>query len=247
LKFSDFYTDTTNFVPYSLEHLIGVLVVFIVGVWFLYMGKYRWNEKQQWRYAIVFASTLYFLQLFKTFIRIFLGNFNASTDLPLELCNMIPLLMIIALVYRSRMLFSIIFFWIMAGTIQANITPTLKNVFPHYEWIRYWAIHTGLPILAIYTFYVLGYRYNFKDIVRSALGMNVIAAIIYVVNIFLDSNYMYLVHKPPPGTVYDILGPWPWYIVSLEFALLVFFSIALLPFLLYSYLHDDKEDKTLQV
>lgn len=242
MQLSDFYTDTENFAAYSVEHLLGVLSVLLFGIWFLYMGKYKWNEKQQWRNAIIFACVLYAIQLFKTFIRIYLGNFNSATDLPLELCNIIPLIMIIALWKKSRMLLSIIFFWIMAGTIQANITPTLLNVFPHYEWIRYWMIHTGLPIMAIYSFYVLGYRYNFRDIVRSALGMNAVAAVIYIINIALDANYMYLVSKPPPGTVYDILGPWPWYIVSLEFALLIFFSIAYLPFRLYSYLHDPKTE-----
>lgn len=204
------------------------------------MGKYKWSEERQWRNAIIFTAVLYTVQLFKTFIRIYLGNFNIATDLPLELCNIIPLVMIIALLRKSRTLLSIIFFWIMAGTIQANITPTLLNTFPHYEWIRYWLIHTGLPIMAIYTFYVFGFRYNFRDIVRSALAMNIVAATVYVFNIILDANYMYLVAKPPPGTVYDILGPWPWYIVSLEVALLIFFSISYLPFRLYSHLHDEK-------
>ena len=243
MQFSDFYTDTADFISYSSEHFWGVFSVVIFGIWFLYMGKYRWNEKQQWRNAIIFASVLYGIQLFKALIRVYLGNFNISTDLPLELCNIIPLLMIIGLLKRSRMLLSVIFFWIMAGTIQANITPTLLNVFPHYEWIRYWLIHAGLPVLAIYSFYVLGFRYNFRDIVRSALGMNVVAAVIYLINIALDANYLYLVEKPPPGTIYDLLGPWPWYIVSLELALLVFFSIVLLPFRLYSYLHDTNNEE----
>lgn len=243
MQFSDFYTDTANFVAYSSEHFWGVFSIVLFGVWFLYSGKYKWSEEERWRNAIVLASVLYSMQLFKTIIRIYLGNFNINTDLPLELCNIIPLLMIIALWRKSRMLLSIIFFWIMAGTLQANITPTLLNVFPHYEWIRYWMIHAGLPIMAIYTFYVLGYRFNFRDIVRSALSMNVIAAFIYIVNIFLDSNYMYLVAKPPPGTIYDLLGPWPWYIVSLEFCLIILFSVVLLPFLLYSYLYDPKIEK----
>jgi hypothetical integral membrane protein (TIGR02206 family) len=240
LQFSDFHTDTADFVAFSLEHFWGVSVVVLFGVWFLYMGKYKWNEEQKWRNAIIFTSVLYGIQLFKTFIRIYLGNFNIVTDLPLELCNMIPFFMLIALWRKSRMILSVIFFWIMAGTIQANITPTLLNVFPHYEWIRYWLIHSGLPVMAIYTFYVLGFRFNFRDIVRSALGMNIIAAFIYLVNLLLDANYMYLVAKPAQGTIYDVLGAWPWYIVSLELALLIFFSAVLLPFRLYSYVYDPK-------
>ena len=241
MKFSDLYTDTAGFITYSSEHFWGVFSVLLFGVWFLYMGKYKWDEEQKWKNAFIFAGVLYASQIFKTFIRIYLGNFDITTDLPLELCNIIPLLMLIALWRKSRMMLSVIFFWIMAGTIQANITPTLLNVFPHYEWIRYWLIHAGLPILAIYSFYVLGFRYHFRDIVRSALAMNLLAALIYLINIGLGANYLYLVGKPPAGTIYDLLGPWPWYIVTLEFALLIFFSIAYLPFRLYSYLHDEKE------
>lgn len=195
---------------------------------------------QKWRNAIVFASILYTIQLFKTFIRLYLGNFDITEDLPLQLCNILPLLMIIGLVYRSRLILSVIFFWMLAGTAQANITPTLFNTFPHYEAIRYWAIHVGLPVLAVYSFYVLDYRYTMYDAVRSAFGLNVLAAIIYPINLALGANYLYLNAKPPAGTIYDLLGPWPWYIISLEVLMLILFSVVLLPFLAYSRFRDSK-------
>lgn len=240
MDLSGFYTDTTDFVSYSLEHFVSVLVVVLFGVSFLYQGKYKWNEKQKWNNAIVLACILYAIQLFKTFIRLYLGNFDITEDLPLQLCNILPLLMIIGLAYRSRLILSVTFFWILAGTAQANITPTLFNVFPHYEAIRYWAIHVGLPVLAVYTFYVLGYRYTMYDAVRSALGLNVLAAFIYPINLALGANYLYLNAKPPAGTIYDLLGPWPWYIISIEALMLVLFSVVLVPFLVYSRLRDSK-------
>jgi len=233
MDFSAFYTDTTNFEAYSVEHFCGVFAMFVFGVWFLYMGKYKWTKAQQWKYAKIFTIALIAIQLFKTFIRLYLGTMDPATDLPLQLCNMLPFLMLFALIRKSRMLLSVIFFWILAGTAQANITPTLLNELPHYEAIRYWMIHMGLPILAIYSFYVLGFRYTFRDVVRSALGLNVMAAIIYPINYFLDANYLYLNAKPPPGTIYDLLGPWPWYIMSLEGVMLILFSIVLIPFLVY--------------
>lgn len=233
MDFSSFYVDTEQFVTYSLEHGLSILAVAIFGWWFVRRGATVWSDDQRWRYAIILAIVLYGTQLFKVFIRLYLGNFDKTTDLPLELCNLLPLFMIIALVTRSRLLLSIIFFWILGGTSQANVTPTLRNVLPHYEAIRYWAIHMGLPILAIYSWVVLGFRYTFKDVVRSALALNVLAAVIYPLNLALGSNYLFLMGKPDGTTIYDLLGPWPWYIMSIEFVMLVVFSIILLHFLGY--------------
>lgn len=233
MDISAFYKDTISFNSYSLEHFFSVVLVAVFGVWFLRKGKYSWNEKQKWKYAIIFAATLYGIQLFKTFIRLYLGNFDITEDLPLQLCNILPLILVFGLYFRSRLVLSIIFFWILAGTAQANITPTLLNTFPHYESIRYWAIHTGLPVLAIYLYYALGFRFQIIDAVRSALSLNLLAAIIYPVNIWLGSNYLYLNAKPPGTTIYNLLGPWPWYIMNIEFVMLVLFSIVLIPFAIH--------------
>jgi len=238
MNLSSFYTDTTDFVAYGAEHYLSVLAVVLFGVWFLYSGKYRWGEKAKWRNPIIFAAFLFAVQLFKLFIRMYLGNVDYTEDLPFHLCNILPLLMIIGLVYKSRLILSVIFFWILGGTFQANLTPTLENVLPHYEAIRYWLIHSGLPILAVYTFYVLEYRFTIRDVVRSALGLNILAIVIYPINLLIDSNYLYLMGKPAPGTLYDILGPWPWYILSLEMVMMVLFSIVLIPFYIYTRIND---------
>lgn len=233
MDISSFYTDTISFTNYGMEHFFSVLLVAVFGLWFLRKGKYSWNEKQKWKYPIVFAAILYGIQLFKTFIRLYLGNFDASEDLPLQLCNMLPLIIGLALYYRSRLVLSVVFFWILAGTIQANITPTLLNTFPHYEAIRYWTIHVGLPVLAIYVYYALDYRFTIIDAVRSALALNILAAVIYPINLAIGSNYLYLNAKPPGTTIYNLLGPWPWYIMNIEFVMLILFSAVLIPFLVY--------------
>lgn len=245
MDFSSFYTDTGSFKNYSSEHFIALFVVSVIGVIFIYFGKHKWNNKQKWRYALYASAFLYFTQLFKLFIRMYLGNVDYTTDLPLHLCNFLPLLMFIGLYKRSRSLLAIISFWILAGTFQANITPTLTDVLPHYEAIRYWSIHTGLPVIVVYVFYVLGYRFTFRDAIKSALALNVIAIIVYPINLLLGANYLFLIAKPPPGTIYDLLGPWPWYILSLEVIMLVLFFITLIPFSIYLRFNPDKKPENI--
>lgn len=160
-----------------------------------------------------------------------LGVFDIRNDLPLHLCNIMPFFMPLIMLKKWRFGWSILFFWICAGTFQALITPTHVESFPHYESIRYWAVHAGLTMMAVYGAVVYGWRLTWKDALFSAIGMHVLAMIIYPINVLLNSNYLYLMAKPPGKTMYDLLGPWPWYIISLEGVILVLFSLLLIPFL----------------
>ena len=40
-------------------------------------------------------------------------------------------------------------------------------------------------------------------------------------NRLLDSNYMYLMGKPPKASVFDLLPEWPYYILVLELVIVV--------------------------
>ena len=49
-------------------------------------------------------------------------------------------------------------------------------------------------------------------------------------NYVIGSNYMFTLHKPPTVSLFDVMGPWPWYILTAEFVAIVLFSILYLPF-----------------
>jgi len=74
---------------------------------------------------------------------------------------MMALAMPFVMYYKWRFGWSILFFWICAGTAQAMITPTHVAAFPNYEAIRYWAVHVGLPVMAVYGAVVYGSSYLF--------------------------------------------------------------------------------------
>jgi uncharacterized membrane protein YwaF len=51
-----------------------------------------------------------------------------------------------------------------------------------------------------------------------------------IVDRLLDSNYGYLRAKPVQASLYDFLGPWPWYLLTLEGLSLILFVLCYAPF-----------------
>jgi len=147
---------------------------------------------------------------------------------------MLPFIIPFALYFKNRAVWAVLFLWIIAGTFQSLITPTLKDSFPHYEFFRYWIVHCGLVIAALYPIFVWGFKIKFKDVIAGTIAMNVLAFVMYFINLLLESNYMYMQAKPAGDTIYNLLGPWPWYLLSLEVVMGVLFFILYVPFLVIS-------------
>lgn len=225
-----FLKDNGGFSNYTAEHFVCFTGTILCIALVLYLGKTRWNEEQKIKYmtwiGLAGAST----QLFKVFYRWQADIFIITQDLPLHLCNIMTLVMPFIIWYRWRAAWAMTFFWIMAGCAQSIFTPTLTESLPHYEAVRYWMVHGVIILGALYGALVLGFTVTWKDALKSALGLNVLAAILYPINVALGANYMYLNAKPPGTTFYDLLGPWPGYILALEVAIALFFGLLLLPF-----------------
>ena len=58
------------------------------------------------------------------------------------------------------------------------------------------------------------------------------------VNLLLDSNYMYTLRKPATASLFDLMGPWPWYLLGAEVLALGLFLLLYLPFALERRLRD---------
>jgi hypothetical integral membrane protein (TIGR02206 family) len=220
-----FFLSNGNFVNYSSEHYItlGFWIVFSLTI--LYLGKFSWTAEQQKRnitfLLLIAAST----QIMKIIIKVWDGTFDVTTDLPLQLCNMLPFAMIFVMWNQNRKWWAFFFFWIVGGSSHSLVTTSLTESFPHYENIRYWVLHSILVMSAFYGGLVYKFRLEKRDVLYSWAGINVLAAFMFPLNLFLGSNYVYLNAKPPGTTFYDLLGPWPYYLISLEFAVLIIFSL----------------------
>ena len=158
---------------------------------------------------------------------------TVQTSLPLHLCGVSVLLAALMLYTRSFAIFELTYFWAMGGSLQGLLTPDVDGWdFPHFRFLTTFLSH-GLVVTAnLYAVFVLGMRPTFASYLRSMAVLNLYAGAMLLFNRLTGANYGFLCRKPDPPTLYDVLGPWPWYLASLEAIAWGLSFLFLLPFLL---------------
>lgn len=224
------FTDNNSFHLGSLEHLFVILLYAIGGFSLIYYSKNYLNKKYQERIGMLFAFSLALTIIIWSAVKIYFNTFNLQTDLPLNLCNLVALTAPILTITKKKIYYEIFFFWVFAGTLQGVITPTLEHSFPHFDFLKYWFIHAGLIVFMLYMTFVYNFEPTFKSVIKSFYGIQIYLVIMLIVNHFIGSNYFFLNAKPVSGSLLDLFGDWPIYIVVAELIMIPFFSLFYLPF-----------------
>ncbi|MEK3934457.1 TIGR02206 family membrane protein [Sporosarcina sp. FSL W7-1349] len=219
-----------RFEMFSLAHLsaIGFLVMAIV---LLFIMKDRWPSQMETRAVMerVFAFTLLLFDSMYHLWMVSTDRWHLLDSLPLELCSLSLLASIVLLWTGNRHVFDFVFYAGIGGALQAIATPVLDLSFPHFRYFHFFYTHLGIILTALYFVWIKGYRPTFTGILKTMLVLNVLLPFIMIVNWAVGGNYMFLRMKPADGSLLDFLGPYPWYIVSLEVvAFLLFFILWLL-------------------
>jgi len=153
-----------------------------------------------------------------------------ALSLPLQLCDAAIFIAAVALWTRHPLLIEVTYFWGLAGTIQALLTPDLPQHFPSYPYLQYYIAHGGVVAAALVL--VVGLRQHPRRwsvvwVAGLTLGY---AALVGVVDAATGANYMYLRSKPPSPTMLDALGSWPWYILAATLIAVTLFALLDAPF-----------------
>ena len=103
------------------------------------------------------------------------------------------------------------------------------NGFPNFTFIKYWIVHGGLVVYAVYVTVVLGLRPGTRGIWKAFVYLQLYAVAVIGLNVLLGSNYVYVLGKPPTASALDYFGSWPWYLLVVEAVALALFAIVYLP------------------
>jgi hypothetical integral membrane protein (TIGR02206 family) len=150
--------------------------------------------------------------------------------LPLQLCDMGIFVAAGALLTRRQLLVETTYFWALAGTIQALVTPDLPQHFPTYPYFQYYIAHGGVVTAALVLVIGLGLRPRPWGFVRVAALTIAYTAFVGLVDAVTGADYMFLRAKPNSPTLLDVLGPWPIYILAAALVATALFAVLNTPF-----------------
>jgi hypothetical integral membrane protein (TIGR02206 family) len=143
------------------------------------------------------------------------GDWTARSSLPLALCDVTLVIGALACWLPNwRLGVELTYFWGLAGTLQAVLTPDLSTPFPQLGFIEFTVGHLGIVIAAMYLVVGLGLRPRRGSVPRVFAITVIYTACVGVIDWLTGANYMYLANQPAHASLLSLLGPWPWYIAS---------------------------------
>ena len=156
------------------------------------------------------------------------GEWTAQVNLPLHLTDVVTLVSIAAL-WRPEcaLLVELVYFWALSASLQAVLTPDLGQGFPDMLFFTYFVTHSGAVGAACLL--VFGSRRTPRPgsawwTYAITLAVTLAAAVATVVT---GGNYMFPRRKPAHGSLLDLMGPWPVYILAAAaLGLLIFVALA---------------------
>lgn len=223
---------TRPFYPFTLEHFAALGIGAAVAAGFLLAGKRGARSESLTRALLAFIclSVFGFNQIAWLMVDIPKAIDNI---VPLHMCDIAAITAGFALITRRPWLCSITYFWGLAATVQALLTPAITVGFPAPPFLMFFIHHFAVVIAALYIPIVMGWRPK-RPLWREPLeifGISVVYLfVVLIVNHFTGSNFAFVSHPPTNPSLIDYLGPWPWYIFSLLGIALFLYSLLVLPF-----------------
>jgi hypothetical integral membrane protein (TIGR02206 family) len=208
-----------RFDAYGTAHLV-VLAVFAVGLVVMpaWGRSHRGTEREQplrRTYAVVVGVLAVGMQAFQ----LTPGDYDVDTSLPLQLSDLSYVAAVVALWTRWPRATAFTYYVGLTLTVQALITPSLAEGFPHPRFFGFFLLHGAVVWSAVYLTWGLGIRPTWALYRWTVAATALWAVAAYVFNVVADTNYGYLNEKPSSGSALDLLGPWPLYVL-LEVAIL---------------------------
>jgi hypothetical integral membrane protein (TIGR02206 family) len=220
-----------SFELFGASHLATLVVIAAVAI-VLPLAVRRLAAHQARHVAYLLAALLLGQEAIDLWRQIDARNLSPAALLPLHLCTLAVYLTAWTLVTRSYRTYEVVYFWGLGGTMQALLTPDLTARFPDPTYLRFFAAH-GLVIVGVmYLTITCRLRPYAVAIPRVAAITAALAGIIFVINLWLGTNFLYLMAKPAQPSLLDWFGPWPWYLIGLVIVGFASLFVWYLPFLL---------------
>ncbi len=224
--------DGAAFELFGTGHLV-YLAILVVAIVFLIWGWQAPDDKSRDRARLFIATVMLLNEIAWHGWNIGTGAWSVRENLPLHLCGISIWSTIYMLYTRDYRLYPIIFFVGLGGAAQAVITPSAGEYgLPHFRAFQTLISHGMLVVAMVFVTTKEGQRPTWLSLWKTMLVLNVYLVVVTAINYALGSNYMFTLQKPHTASLFDVMGPWPWYLLTAEVLAVILFSLLYLPFAL---------------
>jgi hypothetical integral membrane protein (TIGR02206 family) len=188
-------------------------------------GAHEAERGLGWAYLAAWVTTYAFL--------LFPPLHEPAKTFPFQLCHLAALAAALLLITRWQWLRPLVYFWGIALSTQALITPALSEGPALYPFWFFWTTHGFIIGVALYDVFARGYRPNWRD-----YGIACAAAAAYVtavlpLNLVYGWNYGFVgPSKPEQRSIVDALGQWPERLVLIALIVAAAMALLMLPWML---------------
>lgn len=219
------------FQPFSREHLAAVIIGGVVVAVLLTVGRRGGNGRTLTTALLAFANLSAYPLNQAAWLS--LGKPLALENiLPLHLCDIAAMTAGFALITKRPALCALTYFWGLAATFQALLTPAIGVGFPAWPFVTFFIQHFAIVAAALYLPVVEGWRPR-QPLWKSPLqayGWS-LAYLVFAmsVNRLLETNFGFASRPPDNPSLIDHLGPWPWYLLWMQVIAIILFLLLALP------------------
>ena len=218
--------------PFGVQHLITVATVAAAIVAMVWTGRRLRGTAAGRKYELGLSLALWVILIgYLTYDFVKLG-WNPRYTLPLQLCDFVAVIVALVFARPTRRLQALAYFWGLALSTQAFITPDVAGGPESLSFWAFWLYHLFVVGAGVYVVAVQRFRPGWSDLHFALVAGIAYVAVIFSIDAIFDVNYGYL-GRATPGipTLIDVLGPWPWRVVVMVLLASVAMTLLLVPWL----------------
>lgn len=221
-----------SFHPFTTEHFAALGIGAAVAACFILAGRRGGDTRKRATWLLAGINLAVYPLSLLGWWSLDAGK-SIDNLLPCHLCDIAAITAGIALLTKRPLFCALTYFWGLAATLQALLTPAITVGFPTLPFVMFFIHHFAVVIAALYLPIVNGWRPKrpFWKGPLEVYGWSIVyLAFAMTINRLLGSNFAFASRPPDNPSLIDHLGPWPWYLVSMQAIALVFFCLLALPF-----------------
>jgi len=192
----------------------GILSCLLVSSLVLLFFNRASSEWKLWfTKLLAFSSILVYIATH--IVAIFAKEWNIQDFLPLHLCSISYFICILVLLNKKQWMYEWTLLLAMPSALNALITPELIWGSNNWHIFEYYFIHGILILVPFYLMFVMKYKLRIFSWWKTFLRAQIAFVIVFLLNLMLDTNYMFLSSKPLVNNPL-IIGDWPFYILFVQ-------------------------------